>query len=238
MTVMVKLNGEDFNLESIYNSFHDNTKINEFLSSVMGKEDAIEIKKKGKHFNNSLVFNIMINGRGSKQSVKVFCNGSLHITGFKTLLEVLEVAEVFATIFEILDGGSGIDDIYSIKEYKVQLINIYYQTQGLTSEQGLDLQGLHRLIVEKSDYYSVFNNERYSGVVIKAPEFTVLVFDSGNIILTAITTIEQIRSAYMYMHNFMKTNIYNIRIDKMQMKRYDTKRVKENFDYGKYLVLK
>jgi TATA-box binding protein (TBP) (component of TFIID and TFIIIB) len=108
----------------------------------------------------------------------------------------------------------------------------------LTSEQGLDLQGLHRLIVEKSDYYSVFNNERYSGVVIKAPEFTVLVFDSGNIILTAITTIEQIKSAYMYMHNFMKTNIYNIRIDKMQMKRYDTKRVKENFDYGKYLVLK
>ena len=119
MTVMCELcvNRElGVNLQAMYDMFIDETTnppVKDFIKCVLGREDAIDIKK-GKHFNNSLLFNIILNGRDSKQSVKLFCNGNLHITGFKTLIDILEVADVFATMFEIMHGESGMTGMFCV----------------------------------------------------------------------------------------------------------------------------
>jgi TATA-box binding protein (TBP) (component of TFIID and TFIIIB) len=182
----------------------------------MGFKEALTLKSYGKHFNNSLVFNLhpdkdIYMGKSRKkgrlrQSIKVFCNGNLHLTGFKSLENALYIGEVFATMLEIMHGGDGLSDWYVIKGHKVQLVNFCYTYSDCAiGGKVLNLEELHGLMKVCGQYYCIFNNERYSGLIIKAPDFKILVFDSGSIIL-CLTDENMLLSAYTYINDFLKKN--------------------------------
>lgn len=249
MTVSVELD-DSISISHVKERF-DEAFVQDFLLKVFHVQGAVILKKDGVNFNNSIVFKLPSRGENTKgkklqQAIKVFCNGNLHITGFKTLSDVIDIAEIFATMFELIDGGDGVSDVYTIKDFNVQLINAYYSTQ-VPEGKMIALDILYPLMQEYSSYYTSYNNDHYAGVIIKSPDFTVMVFQSGNVILSSLTSATQLQQAFEFMQGFFDKHSDTCCISSLSVCVSSTstqrgeKRLRgkaEGFDYGKFIVLK
>lgn len=201
MTIAVSLD-KDINLDKLKIRIND-PDIKDFISNVYGVQDGLSLKTKGAHFNNSLVFKTKTNKKLT-QAIKVFCNGSLHITGFKNVQDALDAADVFSTLIEIAEGGTGISNMYNVIEFKIQLINLYYVIPQITpKKQRIQLSVFHETLSEYSTFYTSYNNDHYAGVLLKSPTFTIMAFESGNIIISSVTTAQEIAVAFKYITEFI-----------------------------------
>jgi TATA-box binding protein (TBP) (component of TFIID and TFIIIB) len=173
------------------------------LTEVMGP-----MKRSGakRGFSNCVVFKIPGEGK-LQQAVKVFCNGSIHVTGYKSILKAFEVCEIFAVLFDLIEGGNGIDERYVIKKLDVQLVNICFVHPLVLKGMKINLHKLYDIIKKLNQYYVTFDTDRYAGVVIKAPKYTVMVFESGSIIITSVTKFADIREAYFYIDDIFIKHI-------------------------------
>jgi TATA-box binding protein (TBP) (component of TFIID and TFIIIB) len=250
MTVMVKFansDGEDgLDLDKVLRGYvADNVQV--FLEAVCGSRDAITTSVK-KPFRNSIVFKtkgIPIQGERvlGKQSVKIFCNGNMHITGVKDVRDALYLAEVFAALLELVYGGTGGSGMFQMTGYDVQLINFYLSIPcGNNKHKGLDLRKVQEVLTKKTPYYVCYNTERHPGVIVKAVDFTLMVFDSLNILISSVKSVEQLVSAKEFVTGcvFPLIDADSCCIDKpLNMSGKAGKRkVDEAFDYSKYIVLK
>jgi TATA-box binding protein (TBP) (component of TFIID and TFIIIB) len=233
MTIAIVLD-KSINLENLKSRMKD-PDIKDFIKQVYGVEDGLQLKTKGLHFNNSLVFRTAKQKKLS-QAIKVFCNGSLHITGYKNVKDALDAADIFSTLIELCEGGNGISDMYNIMDFSIQLINAYYIISQIQhKKEKILLSTFHTLLKEYTEYYTSYNNDHYAGVVLKSPSFTIMVFESGNIILSSITTPKDMEDAYNYISEFISTN-YKSFITETLVKE---KRGKPNYnDYGDFFLLK
>lgn len=212
----------------------DSQKIQQFISDVLG-DGAIEISNNNKRFCNCIIFKVM-----DKQSVKVFCNGNLHITGAKTIKEAIDISEIFATMFELMYGGTGTDNMFQIDMFHIQMINLYFKLpfmRGVTDKRVLSLTHLLKLLQDSTEYYCNYNNERHAGVIIRMLPVTILIFDSGNVIITAAVTEELIRRSLAFVFGFFNknkddTSLVISKDDDI----YSNKKMK--VDYSKYTILK
>lgn len=246
MTVMIHMHchkDDKIDLDVLRSRFDDED-IQTFLRDVFGDAHAVTLKRKGKHFNNSLLFSIPNHQEDTpkkrQQSVKVFCNGNLHITGYKTLHKALEMADVFATMFELVLGGNGVEEWFRVHEYDVQLINFYYKL-GIMDAHILDLKRMHAILTKHFDFYCSYNNDHYSGVIVKAPSFSVLIFESGNIIFTSIRCAQELMEAFREVHVFLDAHASDVSVPSSSCESRERKKKNKEmsgFDYGKYLVLK
>ena len=231
MTIGVVLAGESINLERLATEFGC-PKIQDFVADI---GTVITMKNKGKNFSNSIVFKFGVGEK--KQAVKVFCNGSLHLTGFKKVDDALEVAEIFATLLELVDGGNGISDMYNVKDFNIQLINAYFQMpQVCTKTERIAMDRYYKELIEYSNFYTSYDSDHYAGVILKAPTFTVMTFDSGSIIITSINSSAQLEEAYTYITGFLIGNVEKFKIPKIDIDKKRKRKVE--FEYGKYIVLK
>lgn len=230
MTVLVCLD-ESISLERIREYF-DSSHVRSYITDVTGSIENIRIAHN--RFNNSLIFKCHaiknIDRVIEKPSLKVFANGSLHITGVKSTCDALYLADIFATMFELMEGGNGVSGWFNVKSFDVQLMNIYFKLD-IASNKRIDLVYFRQLVAEHSHFYATYNNERHAGVIIKAPNFTVIVFETGNILLSSLKTILQIDDSYTYITEFVRIHLQKALIDVVE------DRV-EKFDYSSYLVLK
>jgi len=238
MTIAFTLD-EPINLEQLASQFPTQP-IKDFIMAVLQSTDALTMKTKGKNFNNSLVFkyNFPYNPKPtSVKAVKVFCNGSLHITGFKSALKALEAADIFTTLLELIAGGTGISDMYNITDFTIQLINAYYKIPQVPDKSQVDMDKYYTLLSKYTEFFTSYNSDHYAGIMLKTPEFSVMTFASGSIIISAITTPQQLEKAVTYISAFTDKHIYECitttPIDKSKKRKLDA-----NFDYGKYIVLK
>ena len=247
ITVLVKLSLEqDFkwDLRRILSEFH-NDEIQGFVEDVTGCKDTIVTSAK-KPFQNSIVFKT----KGvpvddgyvlDKQSVKIFCNGNMHITGVKDVRDALYLADVFATMIEIIYGYNGISGIFAIRSYDVQLMNFYLM---IPSNNGsfLNLRRIKDVLQASTPYYVSYNTERHAAVIVKAVEFTLLIFDSCNLLISSIKTVEQLENArsFIQQHVFTLVDIEGCCIATSNNFSISRKKRKadEKFDYSKYVVLK
>lgn len=167
-------------------------------------------------FNNSIILKIQGKTMKLQQAVKVFQNGSLHITGFKTVTEAIELSEVFSTFMELVSGGTGANNTYSIKSYEVQLINVCFQHPCVAANQKINLTSYHKNLSTYTSYYTSLDTDRYAGVVLKSPFFTIMTFESGSIIITAINTAEKLKEAFLLIYNFFKNCAVYFVVDSVQ----------------------
>lgn len=243
MTIGVVLS-ETFDLKNIDESFHT-SRVQDFIKDVMESADAIRLTT-GRNFNNSRILKIRFQENHQdthqgpsptkhEQAVKIFCNGSLHLTGFKTLEKCLYTAEIVATMLELMQGGPGYLDKFQITNFDVQLINACFQAP-IPPNTYISLPDFHRALSAFSDFYTSYNNDHYAGVVLKSPEFTIMTFDSGNIMISSITTMDQLEKAYEYIINFVTKNTAKFMV--VDRPKQILKRTDPNFDYGKYIILK
>lgn len=214
--------------------------IKDFITSVLQSTDALKMKTKGKNFSNSLVFkyNYPYHPKAaSVKAVKVFCNGSLHLTGFKSVQHALEAADIFTTLLELVAGGTGIDDMYNITDFNIQLINAYYKIPQVQDKHQINMEEYYTLLSNYTEFFTSYNSDHYAGIMLKTPEFSVMTFASGSIIISAITTPQQLEKAVNYISAFTDKHVLECitttPIDKTKKRKLDA-----NFDYGKYIVLK
>lgn len=240
MTILTECDHE-VDLAYIAETF-ETAKIQDFIKDVLG--DHAITSSKNKRFCNCIIFKVM-----DKQSVKVFCNGNLHITGAKTIKEALDISEIFATMFELMYGGTGIDNMFQVDRFHIQMINLYFKlpfmsdggaaggVEGDASRRVLSLAHLLKLLQDTTEYYCNYNNERHAGVIIRMLPVTILIFDSGNVIITAAVTEELIRRSLAFVFGFFNknkddTSLVISKDDDI----YSNKKMK--VDYSKYTILK
>lgn len=222
-------------------------KIKDFLNEIAGCEDAIYTSCK-KSFHNSIIFKT--NGVPTetdgvstkilkKQSIKLFCNGNIHITGVKDVRDALYLADVFITILEIAYGGNGMGNMFPMQKYDIQLINFYFDIPSmLKDEYVLDLNKVLDELTKNICYYVSYNTERHAGIIVKALDFTIMIFESGSVLISSIKTLEQLEKAKDFIHS----NIYQL-VDTCCVKKVEIIPMKKtkgtnDFDYSKYIVLK
>lgn len=247
MTISVQLNidiiDNRLDLSRILREITCDT-IKGFLNDITGSEDAICTSCK-KPFHNSIIFKT--NGVPSlkqdkiltKQSIKLFCNGNIHITGVKDVRDAIHLADIFITILEIAYGGNGAGNMFPMVKYDIQLINFYFNIPGMLNEEYvLDLNKVLETLTEKIPYYVSYNTERHAGVIVKALDFTIMIFDSGSVLISSIKTLEQLEKAKDFIHNNIYQLVDDCCVEKVEI--IPIKKIKgtNDFDYSKYIVLK
>jgi TATA-box binding protein (TBP) (component of TFIID and TFIIIB) len=235
MTVFIEfegLNMEFLNLQRIQEGFK-NPQVLDIISSITG--DSSIVLSKRRTFFNSLVFKCR-----NKESVKLFCNGNIHVTGVKTILDAIALADVFAILINSLYGitEGRRDKPYDIPikfKYDVQLINIAYVIPGITKKQRMDLERVQTELKSKTPYSVSYNTERHAGVILRSPEFSILVFESGNVIISSIKTLEQVCQVSDFITRFINPlpGVCKLCLDKETVGN-----MKKGFDYKSYLLLK
>lgn len=243
ITIAVNTASQGFDLSKILEEFNT-LKIKEFIYDVTGAKDSIVVSNK-KQFFNSIIFkcnNIPTEEDGYilvKQAVKVFCNGSLHITGVKNIKDAIYLAEVFLTMIELMYDGDGLSYMFKITGFEVQLMNFYFKLSGMLNGYVLRLVDVRNCLRQNTSYSVSYNNERHAGVIIRTPTFSLLIFDTGNVIVCSIQDTLQLKEA----KDFIQNNIVSlpslclIKKDCIVCKKQRKDRDKV-FDYANYLVLK
>lgn len=206
--------------------------IKNFMDQVLGGPLHRDVSKR--NFNNSVIIKMPKTQDRKQQAIKVFCNGSLHITGFKHVKDAIEVGDVFTTLMELIHGGRGIDGMFKMVSFDVQLINACFKHPSVTANHVINLEAFYQQLRKHINYYSTFNTDRYAGVIIKAPDFNVLVFESGSIILTSIKTPDQLKEAFVFIDGFL----CKYHREFVERKTHSTTVPKPAFNYSDYLVLK
>jgi TATA-box binding protein (TBP) (component of TFIID and TFIIIB) len=241
ITISIKIDNE-FNLARITSDFENST-IQDFIYAITGNKQSIEISNK-KQFNNSIIFkcnNIPTDTDGyilDKQAVKVFCNGSLHITGVKDIKDALYLAEVFTTMIELVYGGDGVSNMFNIVGFEIQLMNFYFKLPGMVDGKVLRLVDVLKYLRKNTKYAISYNNERHAGIIIRSPTFSLLIFDTGNVIICSIKETSQLVEAREFILHKLYVLPEKFIIDKECISRKRHKKDDPEFDYSKYLVLK
>lgn len=243
MTILLVLN-QPLNLQKILEQFTTGT-IQTFLSEVTGDAKSIYTSSK-RSFNNSLVFKCKgvptdNNTTLDKQAVKVFCNGNVHITGVKNITDALYLGDLFITMIELMYGGNGASNMFTFSRFEVQLVNLYFQLPLLSSDKLLNLTKVMLYLQQNTPYFVCYNTERHAGVIVKAVEFTLLIFSSGNVIISSIKQASQLQVVrdFIQEHVICLSSRTDTLVDKpLLLGNKYIKRPKPNFDYNKYIVLK
>jgi TATA-box binding protein (TBP) (component of TFIID and TFIIIB) len=238
MTVQAMLPDSTFSLAMLQERFSDPT-IKSYVESLL--KVPVTIKKNGA-FHNCIILSYEENK--AKRAVKVFSNGTLHITGLKTSGESLNVAETFCTVLSKIN-----DKKYTVQDLSVQLINSYFKFVSLNH---IALDKLYELLLSETQHLCRYNKENHAGIIIcmlmdpaqgkhTCRKVSVIVFESGNILINAFVTAGELQIAYDFITEFIAKHIEQVRNTEATvaptMKKTRKKR-DDAFDYGKYIVLK
>lgn len=192
--------------------------------SLLPKKQKTGKKKKKKNvFYNQVSMYVMVKGKKKKPvSVKLFLNGSIQITGCKTVGNAIEaLKKIFVELYKIkatiisknyelkvvehqFVSNRELLNIKYLKEIKVQMINSNFEINFK-----IDRAKLHQHMSD--DQFEVsFDPEKHACVNIKYdnPEKTIsiFVFEGGSIIITGVRNCHQIVDAYNFINRYLLTN--------------------------------
>ena len=143
----------------------------------------------------SVFFNQITMRHGTK-SVKVFDNGSMHVTGCTSPTQFLEVAEAVCKFMGELAGIETVDGsgVVRLTGYDTQMINLNF---------GVDTRLYLQQLCERyaaMGYVASYDSDTYPGLNVKLPvgdrRVTALLFKSGKVIITGAKTAEELESAH------------------------------------------
>ena len=167
----------------------------------------------------------------NKVSVKIFKNGSIQMSGIKSIVAVntvltkliKELKKEFAKIEEgkikIISFVNKIDDL-KISKFKVDMIN-----SGFEIGYEVNRENLYNALLDKK-MECKYEPSIHAGVNIKfvpsdskqGKKVSIFVFESGNIIITGAKTVKSILESYNYIQIFMtkyKSSIQKSKICEM-----------------------
>lgn len=143
----------------------------------------------------------------TKKSIKIFINGNVHITGCRTLREyVWLLGRVCSFLNTVFPPGKAGHCPCVAETIDVQMINTNFHIQS-----GLDLNKLKRLLLDHGRC-ATYDREVYPGLNLKLQtsfnrEASILIFISGNIIITGVKHFAEIYEAYKFITTFIASNL-------------------------------
>jgi TATA-box binding protein (TBP) (component of TFIID and TFIIIB) len=129
------------------------------------------------------------------KSIKVFKNGSLQVTGCKSPLQFLGIAEDMCRFMEDDAGMGSMMGHIHVTDFRVQMINLNFEVGT-----ALYLALLRDMFISKGHMAS-YDADVYPGLNVKlrlqtGAMVTVLVFRSGKLIITGAKTAPDMEAAY------------------------------------------
>lgn len=190
------------------------------VSSLLSKEVTINDTNS---FYNSITLKMK---EGKKNfAVKLFRNGSFHLTGFVSMTDALGVVE---KVLSVLDSEATITD------FNVQMINTCVKVHG-----ALDLTVLQR-VLKDTPHNAYYDKERHPGlklvVQVLGRSITCIIFRTGSMILTGIKDPSELRVVYSIIMDILDhhhTDVYNANPQEPPLKK--TRRAFKSFDYSKFV---
>lgn len=144
----------------------------------------------------------------ARRNIKVFRNGSLHITGERSLRGNLEIAlEVSAILGRVLDIPVPV-----VSDFDIQMINTNFKIDvGIILGAMREAMARHPGVTKAS-----YDPETYPGLNCKyattsGRAASVLTFNSGNIIITGLKSFQEFRDTYVFITGFIDQNLAAIR---------------------------
>jgi len=214
--------GTNINLNNIYKYVKLDLKTIftvKYKSNVKSLEKQKKKKKKRNCFQNQMTVEIkpdLPKYPDSKVSVKIFKNGSIQMSGIKSIVAVNTVLtklvnqlkKEFAKIDEgkmnLITFVEKIEDI-NVTKFKVDMIN-----SGFEIGYEVNRENLYNALLDKK-MECKFEPSIHAGVNIKfiptdsvnGKKVSIFVFESGNIIITGAKTVNNILESYNYITEFM-----------------------------------
>jgi TATA-box binding protein (TBP) (component of TFIID and TFIIIB) len=147
---------------------------------------------------------------GTKKSVKLFINGNVHVTGCRSLREyVTLVGRICRFINAAFDQDS----------CRAEGVDIHMINTNFGVNIGLDLSKLKKILLDMG-MCATYDREVYPGLNLKVPtatgrEASVLIFISGNIIITGVKGFLEIYEAYRFIVGVITertADVYKVRL--------------------------
>ena len=257
--------GIDVELANIY----DYMKLNKlFISTIkfkgqirsLEKQSKRKRKKTVKSFQNQLTVEVrpdLVNLPDNKISIKIFKNGSIQMSGVKSLLAcnlaLNKLIDAVSKEYGIIEEGS-IKDIkfisdkekITVNRFKVDMIN-----SNFNINYEINRENLYNILLEKK-IECRYEPSIHACVNIKfrpsdAPKnISIFVFQSGHIIITGAKTIESIAESYDYITkmltkykpNIEKSKIADILFDNMNDELKELLKVEDDDNLAKLALSK
>ena len=170
------------------------------------RECEIKIPKGGKtgdEFMNQFTLKY-VEGK-SRRNVKIFPNGRLHMTGVKSLKDVMKICDE-------LQGYLG---EFKVENLKICLINSNYHA-GI----GIEIRKLAKKLCECEDPllylpFSFQDPNKYPGLRFKYDNTTLLIFSSGAIMFAGGKSIESIAKCHRFIYDMIQNHFEEINCPKL-----------------------
>lgn len=177
-------------------------------------------KKEGKsYFLNCLIFEVVLQNTDTlskKAVVKLFSNGSLHVTGGKTVADAKKAAAVVCGVYQSqkhkLSEQNRIEELV-IVGFDIQMINSNFRV-----DIPLNLDITKHILNLNYNSDATLNREHHPGVIIKyrneqlTKAVSILIFISGSIIITGAKCASDLYECYAHICRIVNENIEEIRL--------------------------
>ena len=180
-----------------------------FIKKAKTTKDVTYTKrgKPKKSFYNQTTITI---NQNTKKSIKVFKNGKLQMTGIRSMNDFKSTIEVIKGILKNSSGAVEKEHEEKFKEISpvVAMINSNF---NLNKE--LDLRKIKSSIVLDKEITDVsYNPDVYPGVNAKYNGTSILIFGTGNVVITGAKSIKAISEAYVFITSIVCENkLFHIR---------------------------
>jgi len=255
MTVQVKYTpATDIPLVPFQTAFFDSVVQEEWIPEFFGS-GTLKLQKKQDSFYNCILFTHTdaVAGAGAKPkktAIKLFCNGTLHITGLSDIRAVVDFAKRFTAFISRLT-----DVQLTVADFSIQLINGNFKIS-----RRLLLKPMYEKLLATTQHLCRYNPEKHAGIIVQmmmadAHKVSVIVFDTGSILISAFVTGQQLAEAHAFIVGFIRDHAAAFERnagysdgegDEPKAKKRCCRRrngtaaaaAAADFDYGKFLVLK
>lgn len=199
--------------EMILKSFKDD----DVVAAETGDGALVEVgTRKRKAFSNSVI--LKFKGYRGGVAVKIFSNGSLHVTGPVSGDEIVHVLGLVCQVLDVIykQGATA----FRVKNYYVQMINTNF-TIGFT----LDKEAVYTVLTREASDLTVTVPEKHPAIRVEVPvaprEFesriggdivTVMVFATGSVIITGLKKWEELSVAFERVIPVLDAHIDEVRL--------------------------
>lgn len=203
------------------------------------KEESWNIK------NNAGFYNCVIlkhTNNDCNVAVKIFSNGSLHMTGARSIQKAVEYGKKVADILQEYNTSSS----YCVETFRIVLINGCFKV-NLPFEHCFCLKTLCNLCTDNAypNVVCALNTDHHPGMRIKLKQddigmsktSNILVFNSGSILINAFLTGKELEGAVVFIMGLISEAYKNILKECVQHKIKGSRKRAREFDYSQYLNL-
>ena len=205
MNIMVCLSVKKISLNRVKVLFDD-----EATKTIADRSFAADVQLQKDHeFNNSVIVKYKkeigepcdtkeLRRQFRTIAIKVFVNGTLQISGCRSIDDALMNGQLMCRFLEAL-GGEEIGT-YTVTDFDVHMVNCNF---SLGPRKCVVLTKLHQMIEQRYKLFQRYDASNHAGLIItmmskKSPSdsVTVMVFANANIIITGFKTWSEMVDSY------------------------------------------